>query len=312
MSQNKNLISWSILVSLMLVWGSSFILIKKSLDYFSATEVGILRITITFIFLLPLAIIRLKRTSKKQRFFLFIAGFVGSFLPAFLFAIAQTGISSSLAGILNSLTPLFTLLLGIYFFRIKATLLNSIGVILGLAGAIGLIYVSSGEQGFVFNFKYASFVIFAAFCYAFTVNFIKVYLKEVDALTITALTFFYIGIPTLLYMIFFSDIMHKLFSDQTSLPGFGYVSILAIAGTGIALIAFNKLIKTSTPVFASSVTYIIPVVAIAWGIIDGEVFKTIYLFWFAIIIIGVLMVNTTSRNNIKSVLTRMFSRKQKN
>ncbi len=121
--KNKNtLISWAILIPLVLVWGSSFILIKRSLLYLTANEVGILRVIITFLFLLPIALIRLRKTTKKQQIHLMIAGVIGSFIPAFMFAIAQTTISSSLAGILNSLTPLFTLALGISFFRIRATL----------------------------------------------------------------------------------------------------------------------------------------------------------------------------------------------
>lgn len=299
MDKKNTIISWAILLPLVIVWGSSFILIKKSLIYFTPYEVGILRIVITFLFLLPMAIRSLKKISKAHRNYLIISGAVGSFVPAFMFAIAQTEINSLLAGILNSLTPLFTLILGLSFFRFKANWFNAIGVIVGLAGAMGLIYVSGGNQSFVFNIKYASLIIVATVCYAFNVNFIKVYLKDVDSLTITALTFFYVGVPSIIYVILFSDIPRKLFMDTSFLPGFGYISILAVAGTGIALIAFNKLIKISSPVFASSVTYLIPVVAIIWGIIDGEIFKPIYILWFILIIIGVLMVNTKKHNPFK-------------
>ena len=299
MDKKNTLISWAILLPLVVVWGSSFILIKKSLIYFTPYEVGILRIVITFLFLLPMAIRSLKKINRAHRNYLIISGVVGSFVPAFMFAIAQTNINSLLAGILNSLTPLFTLILGLSFFRLKANWFNGIGVLIGLIGALGLIYVSGGNQGFVFNIKYASLIIIATVCYAFNVNFIKVFLRDVDSLTITALTFFYVGVPSIIYVILFSDIPRKLFMDTSYLPGFGYISILAVAGTGIALIAFNKLIKISSPVFASSVTYLIPVVAIIWGIIDGEIFKPIYILWFILIIIGVLMVNTKKHNPFK-------------
>lgn len=312
MSQNKNLISWVILVSLMIVWGSSFILIKRSLLYFSGTEVGILRITVTFLSLLPFALMKIRSIDRKHRNHLIISGLAGSLIPPFMFAIAQTGLSSSMAGILNSLTTLFTLALGLAFFKIKASWFNILGVFIGLLGATGLIYVSAGDQGFVFNIKYASLIIIATICYAFNVNYIKKYLKQVDSLTITALSFFYIGIPCLAYVLIFSDIPYKLLHEEDSIIGLGYISILAIAGTSIALIAFNKLIKMSTAVFASSVTYIIPVVAIAWGVIDGEIFKPVYILWFMIIIIGVLMVNTSPENRFKSVIKLLFSRKQKN
>ena len=216
-----------------------------------------------------------------------------------MFAIAQTGINSLLAGILNSLTPLFTLILGLYFFKLKPTWYNIVGIIIGLIGALGLIYVSGGDQGFVFNIKYASLIIIATVCYAFNVNFIKVYLKDIDTITITSLTFFFVGVPSLIYVVAFSEIPGKLL-DEDNLMGFGYISILSIAGTGLALLAFNKLIKISTPIFASSVTYLIPVVAIIWGIIDGEIFKPLYILWFVLILIGVLMVNTKSRKPHKT------------
>ncbi len=296
----------------MIVWGSSFILIKRSLDYFSASEVGILRITVTFISLLPIAILRIRRIDRRHRNRLIISGLAGSLIPPFMFAIAQTGLSSSMAGILNSLTTLFTLGLGLAFFKIKASKFNVLGVFIGLLGATGLIYVSAGDQGFVFNIKYASLIIIATICYAFNVNYIKKYLKELDALTITAFSFFYIGIPCLAYVLIFSDIPHKVLYEKDSIIGLGYISLLAIVGTSIALIAFNKLIKMSTAVFASSVTYIIPVVAIAWGVIDGEIFKPVYVLWFIIIIIGVLMVNTRPENQFISTIKLMFSRMRKN
>ena len=292
--QRKNLYSWSILVSLMLVWGSSFILIKKALLYFDAVEVGILRVTITFIALAPFAFRMLPKISRKMMGYIIISGVIGSFFPAILFAVAQTEIDSSLAGTLNALTPLFTLILGVSFFGQKTRWYNIIGVLIGLVGAIGLIYASSGLD-FVFNLKYASLIIIATICYAFNVNWIKVYLAELNSLTITVLTFFYIGIPLLIYVLFFSEIPTKLMTDSETLKGLGYLTLLAVAGTGIALIAFNKLIKVSTPIFASSVTYMIPVVAILWGIIDGEVFKADYLIWFLLIIMGILLVNTSPR-----------------
>lgn len=303
MSKNNTLISWSILLSLMLVWGSSFILIKKSLGYFSAVEVGVLRIAVTFLFLLPFAIVKLKGIDKKSRNNLIISGTIGSLIPSFLFAIAQTQISSFLAGTLNSLVPLFTLVMGIAFFKLKTSWYNILGVGVGLLGAIGLIYASSGSIGFNSNIKFASLIIIAAVCYAFNVNFIKIYLKHLDSITITALTFFYIGIPSFIYVVIFSEIPAKLINEENAIIGLGYVSILSIFGTGIALIAFNKLIKMSSPVFASSVTYIIPIVAITWGIIDGEIFKVIYVAWFVLILIGLLLVNTTNNNKLHQLLT---------
>ena len=301
--RHQGLHQWLILFLLVLVWGSSFILIKKSLLYFSALEVGILRIVITFIFLLPLAIKNIARVSRKQKYYLAISGVIGSLIPSLLFAFAQSGIDSSLAGSLNSLTPLFTLMLGLVFFSIKTRWYNVIGVFIGLLGALGLIYVS-GENGFVFNFKYSFLVIIATICYAFNVNFIKSFLKEVNSITITALTFFYIGIPASVFLIFFTDFADKIIHQKEVWVGIGYLATLSVVGTGIALIFFNKLIKLTSPVFASSVTYLIPVVAIIWGIIDGEVFNFSYVLWFLLILLGVFLVNAKPRHkmNISSIV----------
>ena len=310
--KKETFISWLILISLSVVWGSSFILIKKSLGFFNFHEVGILRITITFLFLSPFALGRLKNVTTKERNYLILSGLIGNFIPAFLFAIAQTGINSSLAGILNSLTPLFTLLLGLMFFKTKGKWYNILGVFTGLIGAIGLIYSSSGDNGFVFNISFAFYIIIATICYAFNVNFIKTYLKNVDAISITALSFFYIGIPSLLYVLIFSDIPNKLINISGTFEGLGYLSILAIVGTGIAMMAFNKLIKISSAIFASSTTYLIPVIAIIWGIIDGEIFKISYLLWFALIITGILMVNSKTINSLINRFKGKNTRLEKN
>ena len=257
-------------------------------------EVGILRVVITFLVISPFAIGMLRRISRRLMTYLIISGTIGSAIPAILFAVAQTRIDSGLAGTLNALTPLFTLLLGITFFGLKTRWYNVVGVVIGLAGAVGLIYANSRGQ-LVFDVTYALLVVMATVCYAFNVNWIKVYLKELSALTITVLTFFYIGIPLFIYVLFFSDIPNKLYTSSENLKGLGYLAILSVVGTGLALVAFNKLIKVSSPIFAASVTYMIPVVAILWGIIDGEIFRLSYALWFMLILAGILLVNTSPR-----------------
>lgn len=308
--QKQNISSWIILISLVLVWGSSFILIKKSLLYFNSTEVGIMRVVITFLFLLPVGFQKAMKMNWKMAVNLAISGLIGSLIPALLFAKAQTGIDSNLAGTLNALTPLFTLLMGISFFKLKTRWYNIIGVLIGLVGAIGLIYVN-GSKGFVFNFSYSALIILATLCYAFNVNFIKLKMKEINSLTITVLTFFYMGIPSFIYVAFFSEIPGKLISNPENLKGLGYLSILSIVGTGLALIAFNKLIKVSSPIFASSVTYLIPIVAILWGIIDGEAFKFSYILWFILIIFGILLVNASPSRGMNIGSRLLFFRNYK-
>lgn len=281
-----------VLVFLALTWGSSFILIKRGLETFTSNEVGALRVVITWLFLLPIAIKRMKGFSRNHWVLFAVVGCVGSLAPAFLFAAAQKGIDSSLAGILNSLTPLFTLLAGMIFFHLKPKWFNIAGVILGLIGAAGLVSVS-GSGSFNFNISYAILIVIAAIFYAVNVNVIKAFLQDVHPVTITSMAFFTIGPATAIYLLFFTPFVHSMSEHPNALPGLGYISILAIVGTGIALMLFNRVIQMTSAVFASSVTYFIPIIALLWGIADGETFKPGFVFFVALVIIGVLLVNTT-------------------
>ena len=206
---NQKLISWIIIFALVLTWGSSFILIKRGLVYFDPVEVGALRVFITFIILLPFAIRALPKISQRDLIWLGTSGFIGSLLPAFLFAAAQTGIDSATAGLLNSLTPLFTLIIGYLLFGLKAGKWNIIGVFVGLIGAAGLIN-SSGGNAFSFNVGYASLVILATVFYAINVNLIKAKLKHISSLNITSLTFFIAGIFATVVLFLFTEVPHKL------------------------------------------------------------------------------------------------------
>jgi drug/metabolite transporter (DMT)-like permease len=284
------LLAWGILVGLALIWGSSFILIKRGLDFYSSSEVGALRISIAFLVLSPFAISRIRKLKKQEWKYLILVGLIGSGFPAFLFAKAQTGIDSSLAGILNSLTPLFTMVIGMGFFSMRIKWFNFAGVMIGLAGAIGLISISGG-RGFEFNFQYAIYIIIATICYATNVNLVKYKLPNVDALTITAFSFFVIGLPVLLYLLIFTEFIQQISADPAALKGLGYICILAVVGTALALIAFNRLVKISSPVFASSVTYLIPVVAVTWGAIDGEKMVPLSFLWMGVILLGIFLVN---------------------
>jgi drug/metabolite transporter (DMT)-like permease len=287
----RNLIlAYGILAGLALIWGSSFILIKRGLEFYTSNEVGALRISITFLVLSPIAFSRIRKVSRQAWKYLIIVGLIGSGFPAFLFAKAQTGIDSSLAGILNSLTPLFTVIIGLSFFSLKIKWFNIAGVLIGLAGAIGLISISGGRS-FEFNFQYAIYIIIATVCYATNVNLVKYKLREVDALTITAFSFFVIGLPVLLYLLIFTEFIRQISTEPAAMKALGYIGILAVIGTALALIAFNRLVKMASPVFAASVTYLIPVVAVSWGAIDGEKMTPLSFLWMAVILLGIFLVN---------------------
>jgi len=300
---NKPWFPYLVLFFLALTWGSSFILIKRGLEVFTSNEVGALRVVITWLFLLPFALKRLKGFTMHYWILFAVVGIVGSLAPAFLFAAAQKGIDSSLAGILNSLTPLFTLIAGMIFFKLRPKWFNIAGVLLGLVGAAGLVSVS-GSGNFSFNLGYAMLIVIAAACYAVNVNLIKAYLSKIHPVTITAMAFFTIGPLTAIYLLTLTPFVHTMGDHPKALEGLAYISILAIVGTGVALMLFNRVIQMTSAVFASSVTYFIPIIALLWGIADGEHFKPGFVIFVALVIVGVLLVNTTSLRLRKRAIFR--------
>lgn len=287
---NKKFINWSILIVLALVWGSSFILMKRGLDVYSSDEVASLRILIAFLFLSPLAFRHVKRPLIKHWKGFLGMGMLGNFIPAFLFTKAETGISSSLTGMLNSLTPLFTLLLGVLLFKAKTKLINAIGIFIGFVGAIALLMSGKTEQMDEQLF-YGIFVVLATICYALSVNIIKKELNAVNAITATVWAMLFIGPLAGIYLFGFTDFTFKLGHDPMALNSLGYVAILAIFGTSLSVILFNILIRNTNALFASSVTYLIPVVAMGWGLLDGESVQLTHFLWIAIILTGVYLVN---------------------
>ncbi len=280
-------IHWLALVLLVLVWGSSFILIKRGLVFFSSLEVGAMRIAISFLVLSPLLIKHLKKVPLSRLKFFILAGIIGNGLPPFLFAIAQTQIDSYMAGVLNALTPLFTLLVGILFFGTRSRWHNVAGVIIGLAGAIGLLTMANDGQ--VNSIFYGLLAVAAALCYAINMNLIKRYLSDFSALTITSVVFLFIGIPSLVYLLAGSRMLSTLASEPGAWAGFGYIALLAIVGTALAMIIHNWLIKQTSALFTSTVTYLMPIVSIMWGVADGEAFLVSYLASIALILAGVYL-----------------------
>lgn len=288
---HKKINQYLILFLLAFIWGGSFILIKKGLLTFSDYQVGALRIFISFLILLPFSIKNIKKITKKNIKSLIMVGFIGNGIPAVLFAVAQTKVSSSLAGILNSTTPIFTLIIGYFFYKIKGNLYNVIGIIIGLGGALGLI--SYGNQNVFSGYNiYIFFVLLASVFYATNLNEVKANLKELDALAITSIAFLFIGPFSGIYLLF-SDFAQRLSQPDAYLNLF-YVALLAILSSVIAVTIFNVLVKYSSALFASSVTYIIPIFAIMWGIFDGETISLLQILFTFVIITGVYLVNKTS------------------
>lgn len=284
---------WFYLAALSFIWGSSFILIKKGLVGLTAIELGSIRIIISAFVLIPFTFNRLKEITFKQWKWIIISAFVGSFFPAFLFAFAEQEIDSSVASILNSIVPLNTIIIGLVLFGIKSTKRQIIGVLLGFFGAYQLI-ISGINLNPDQNYFYSGLVIICSFLYAFNVNIIKKYLQELSAVAIATGHFIVILIPSIIVLLISDFNFEKLQNPQTQTSLF-YVTLLAIFGTTLAKILFNKLINISSAVFASSVTYSMLIVSIFWGVLDGENFSINQLFATIIIVIGILLTNKKSK-----------------
>ncbi len=286
---NKNIWQWITLLFLAVIWGSSFILMKKGLVVYSHDVVAALRISLASIVLVPFAIKSFKKVELKDWKYLAFAGIIGNGIPAFLFTFAQTEVSSSLTGMLNSLVPIFSLILGVFLFKSKPLKTQVIGIFIGLVGACGLIF-SNGLPTENSNFAFTLLIVLATVCYAVSVNVIKTFLKEIKAIDITALSFVSIGPFTIIYLLT-TNFIDVTITNPDSFNALIYIGILAVLGTALAIIVFNMLIKTTTTVFATSVTYLIPIVAIFWGLFDGETLNISQVLSATITLIGIYFIN---------------------
>jgi drug/metabolite transporter (DMT)-like permease len=298
--QGKNTLkSWLLLFLLALIWGSSFILIKRGLIVFSPGEVGAYRIVSAALVLLPLSLTRVKALSAKQVKNLVVAGFVGSFFPAFLFAKAQTQLSSSLTGVLNVLTPLFVVLVGAFFFQARITRRNGLGLAIAFAGVLLLISIRQGEGlGFFEDINsHVFYVLLATLFYGINLNIIKYWFVALKPVEITAISLLLVLPVALIYLFAGTSFSFKLMHHEGALEALGYLTILGVLGTALALIIFNSLVKLATPVFASSVTYLIPIVAVFWGVWDGETLALSHYFGIAATLLGVWISNSKNKQN---------------
>lgn len=281
---------WVYLIVLSIIWGTSYILIKKGLEGFTPIQLGSVRIVITSVVLLTIGYRSLRNISRKEWFWVALSGLFGSFIPVFLFSYAETEIDSSIASILNSLVPLFTILIGFLAFRISFTRNQLTGVLVGLIGAILLIYMGSNINPGK-NYWYAGLVVLATILYACNANIIKSKLQEVSAMGIAVGNFAFMVIPATVLMIFSGALSNSVREGDYFISSLGYVIVLSILGTCVAKVMFNRLIQISSPVFSVSVTYLIPVVGIFWGLLDGERFSIWQVLASGIILLGVYLVN---------------------
>jgi len=284
-AKNASGYAWFLLLLLAFVWGSSFILIKKSLLAFTAFEVGALRVAISFIAFLPLLIIRRREIPWNQWLPLLVIGLAGTGIPAFLYPIAETRLSSSVVGVLNSLTPLFAVIFGVLFFGARIVRNQYIGVFIGMSGAVLLILLTRSPDSASIN-SYALLVVLATTLYATSVNVVKKYFQELDPNILSGAVFIFIGLPAICYVLYCGT-LGKVLSSEHGLLSLGSVLILSLVGTVAATVLFYRLVQLTNVVFSTAVAYLIPVVAILFGVLDGEPFSWLIVIGMVLILIGV-------------------------
>jgi drug/metabolite transporter (DMT)-like permease len=288
--------AWGLLVVLSLIWGTSFILMKKGLVVFSALELGAARVSVAALLLLPFALREIERVERSRLKWLALSGTVGTLIPAFLFAYAETRLASGLAGVLNALTAVFALLMGALLFGQRLTGPRVLGIGLGLVGTVVLMLLGgSGDAGptpgGAGNAWYGLYIVAATIGYGLSVNVIKHRLNAMTPVAVTSLLLLLIGGPALVYLLLGTGFVHKLATVPGAWAAFGYIALLATMSTAVATVLFNMLIQRSTTLFASSSTYLIPIVALGWGALDGEAFNLWHAAGMVIILAGVFIIH---------------------
>lgn len=302
--RNSPLLAWVLLFVLAFIWGSSFILIKKGLIGLDPQEVGSLRIVTASLFLLPPAIRRLKHVKKEKVVYLISAGFLGSLIPSFLFAIAQTHLESAITGILNGLVPILTILIALFVFGHKQTRTVYFGVFIGFLGTA--ILITAGENNSIAGINaYALLVVLATVCYALNLNLIKEKLNDLHAVTVTSVSLLLVSPIAMVYLFGFTNFWSKLSSGAPHVvTSTFYIGLLGVLGTAIALILFNKVLQMKDALFVSSVTYIIPLFAVMWGVLDGERLYAMHYVGMIAVGVGVYIANSNKSAHKKAGNTK--------
>lgn len=280
-----------VFILLALIWGSSFILMKRGIESFSLWQVASMRLMAAMIVLLPWTIFRIQKIQKEHLKFVFFSSVFAMFLPAFLFSAGQTSLNSAVVGVLNSLTPIFTFLIGLFFFKKTFQSKLFLPILAGMAGAI-LLIVTNAKGEIALNL-YVLFILLATLCYGLNTNIIKHYIPDMPALTLSTVS---VGIAGLMSAIvfFFTDWRSIDFTKPKVVESFIAVVVLGVFGTGIAQILFNSVLRKSSAVMASTVTYLIPVIAVFWGVLDGEQFTFMHIVGMTIVFCSVLWMGRSS------------------
>lgn len=291
---NTENLKWILLIGLSVIWGSSFILIKKSLEHFNPYEVGALRVLISGLVLMPCAVSKIKQFPRKHLKWLIIAAVSGNFIPMFLFPIAETQITSSIAGIINSMMPIFVIIVGSLVWKFSTTRKQLLGVLVSFFGAC-ILALEGGGSGEL-KIIPILLLLLATLMYAISTTTVKSRLHEVPATIMSAFVFSFVLLFPSLVVLVLSGFFRDFEMNQGTLQGLGFVAMLSVFGTGLAMMMNYKLLSISTPLFASTVTLLMPIVAIIWGILDGEKLTAVQTIGAIIILAGLIFLRSKPKS----------------
>jgi drug/metabolite transporter (DMT)-like permease len=289
-----------LLVILALIWGSSFILMKKGLLVYPPEQVASLRILMAGIVFVPYIIKAWRRIPLDKFGYIMLFGLLELGIPPYLYTFAQTHVDSSTAGILNSMVPIFTLSTGFLFFRLKYHFLTTLGVLTGLSGALLITYFRSGSGGATMDLtnSWGLLIVLATLFYGLGSNILKEKLDNVPGALITGTAFVSLAIPAGIHLLFTNFTSIPL-SETQNLHSFLGIVLLSVFGSALAIVIFSKLIKISNALFASFVTWLIPFVSLLWGWLDGEAISYLHFSSMAIIFAGIYLSGLREKTVIK-------------
>ncbi len=296
--KSSTLLAILLLAILSLIWGSSFLLMKLGLEDFSPLEIAAIRLSIAGLVLSPFLFKYIPQVSRKQLLLLGAVGLTGSLVPAILFPAAEQVVPTAVAGVLNAMTPIFTVIIAALFFKTRFPLLKIVGIVIGLGGTVVLMTaggadLQAGEEvGLGIYVQYCSYIVVATILYALSVNLSKTYFQDLNPIGITAISLGAMAIPSMIYLATNGHFLQTMTQTPIAWESFTYVALLGAVGTAFALILFYRLLQISNLIIASSVTYTIPIVAVLWGVFylhESLIWQ--HFLGFTIILAGVWVVN---------------------
>lgn len=291
--QNK----FFLLFIIAIIWGSSFILIKKTLPFFNPYQIGGFRAGLSGLLLAFIGFPAMRRMAKKDVLWIGLSGLFGNFLVVFLFPYAQREVSSSLAGIINALDPVFTLIIGAFLFGVRSKPIQYLGAVIGFGGALVLVYTSNSDSN-QSHYFYIFLLIMGAALYAVSALIVEKKLAHIKSTELASSIYTFWMIPSLIILAFSGFFTDIDYTQTETLEALGYLVFLTVVSTTFVMFLFFKLVQDTSAVFASTISLLIPVVAVFWGILDGEKFTLWYALGGLLVLIGVYFIREKKTQNV--------------